>query len=216
MDTDFLRLAFERLLSALITRVWLRILLCVWKRRKITLLTSQGGSTNHDRTAEWVMNDLPEIAYELSLTGPGITITKSVDAERAGAIAQIAMGGAVRQIDRLATGPTVLRAGPVDPGRPLSLREFLQRMDLSIGIHAKILAVGRYMRDFENLPDFTRDDVRSRFRGAGEPQPGNFPRDFQKAVRAGWIAEDPKSAGRFYVTRTGDELTDQGFRSAVS
>jgi len=93
---------------------------------------------------------------------------------------------------------------------------FFKQVNPTIGIHAKILTVGRYVRDFEGRGDFTRDEIRERFRSAGEPQPANFPRDFQKAVRAGWIAEDPKKRGRFYVTRTGDELIDRGFRLAAS
>src|SRR5438445_805629 len=92
-----------------------------------------------------------------------------------------------------AARPAASRSSPSLSGQPLSLREFLQQADVSAGIHAKILAVGRYLRDFEGQADFTRDDIRTRFRTAGEGQPANFPRDFQKAVRAGWIAEDPKS-----------------------
>jgi hypothetical protein len=159
------------------------------------------------------MNDLTENLYEFSLKGPGITISKNLDAGRAGAIAQIAVGGAIAYVaaPQTSSGLAATRGGPPATGQPLSLREFLQRVNVSLGIHAKVLAVGRYLRDFEGQSDFTRDDIRTRFRAAGEPQPGNFPRDFQKAIRAGWIAEDPKSPARFYVTRTGDELIDKSF-----
>lgn len=163
------------------------------------------------------MSDLIESTYELSLKGPGITISKSIDAGTAAAIAQIAVGGAKAHRPLVENrGMVSSKSLPICTDQPLSLREFLQQVNPSIGIHAKILAVGRYMRDFEGQADFSRDDIRTRFRTAGEPQPANFPRDFQKAVRAGWIAEDPGNRGRFYVTRTGDELIDQGFKTGRS
>jgi len=97
---------------------------------------------------------------------------------------------------------------PVLSGQRVSLREYLQSAALDRGIHTKILAVGRYLRDFEGQSDFTREDIRNQFRSAGEPQPANFPRDFQKALRAAWIAEDRQN-GRYYVTRTGDQEIDR-------
>lgn len=159
-------------------------------------------------------------SYHLVLKGPGITIDKVVDVRIAGAIAQMTFAG----VGALPAA-TDQRAGqkltvPSTPGQRLSLREFLQTTVAGRGIHIKILAVGRYLRDHEQQDDFGRDEVRARFRSAGEPQPANFARDFQKAVRAGWIAEDHQNTGRFYVTRTGDEeidrRQDQGASSAPS
>jgi hypothetical protein len=162
------------------------------------------------------MSDVSENPYELSLKGPGITINKNLDAKVAAAIAQMAVGGfgGYTGPAQAAARPAAIKSTPALAGQPLSLREFLQQADVSAGIHAKILAVGRYLRDFEGQSDFARDDIRSRFRTAGEPQPANFPRDFQKSVRAGWIAEDPKAPGRFYVTRTGDEFIEKSFAPA--
>lgn len=156
---------------------------------------------------------MAEDVYELSLKGPGITINKGVDARTAAAIAQMAVGGAGQAPRVQSPGLAPSREVSANAGQLLSLREFLQQVNLSIGNHAKITAVGRYMRDFEAQADFSRDDIRGRFRAAGEPQPANFPRDFQKAIRAGWIAEDPKSPSHFYITRTGDELIGQGIRA---
>lgn len=146
--------------------------------------------------------------FHLKLTGKGLTIDKQVDAGLAAAIAQMTFGGPSPRGTPL--GPTAaLRPNLVAAsGQRLSLREYLQAVGAGRGIHIKILAVGRHMRDFEKQEDFSREEVRSRFRSAGEPQPANFARDFQKAVREGWIAEDPKNIGRFYVTRTGDDEID--------
>jgi hypothetical protein len=159
-------------------------------------------------------------SYHLILKGKGVTIDKVVDVRVGGAIAQMALGGVAIEtvqgaLSQSAVSPTgaqqadsrsTLSAGT---GQRLSLREYLQRADVDRGIHGKILAVGRYLRDYENQNDFSREDIRARFRSAGEPQPANFHRDFQKAVRAGWVAEDHQNRDRFYVTRTGDDEIDR-------
>jgi hypothetical protein len=142
--------------------------------------------------------------YHLSLKGPGITINKVVDSRTAGAIAQMTFGG--REIDAAPVGKV---GAPTRTMQQTSIREYLQTTSVARGIHTKILAVGRYLRDVEGQNDFTREEVRNRFRSAGEPQPANFPRDFQKALRAGWIAEDHQNRGRYYVTRTGDQEIDR-------
>jgi hypothetical protein len=148
-----------------------------------------------------------EAVFHLKLTGEGLTIDKQIDAGLAAAIAQMTLGGvapgaSAPGVSRQPTATPVMQDGQ---GQRVSLREYLQSIGAGRGIHIKILAVGRYLRDFERQDDFSREEVRVRFRSAGEPQPANFARDFQKAVRAGWIAEDHQNAGRFYVTRTGDE-----------
>lgn len=150
-----------------------------------------------------------EEKYHLTLKGPGISINKVIDARTAGAIAQMTFGGVsvdIAHVDRR----TVFNPTTAAPsGAPLSLREYLQSATPDRGIHTKILAVARYIRDVEKQNDFTREDVRNRFRSAGERQPANFHRDFQKAVRAGWIAQDHQSRGQYYVTRTGDDEIDR-------
>src|SRR5690606_11560684 len=93
--------------------------------------------------------------------------------------------------------------------------EFLEETGGS-SFHEKIAAIARYMRDHEGQQDFSREDIKVRFRSAGEVMPGNFPRDFQKALQAGWVAEDPQNRGRFYVTRRGDDAIDQKFERVSS
>lgn len=162
-------------------------------------------------------DEVSQVSYHLILKGKGITIDKMVDARVGGAIAQMALGGVAIEAAKVlppqgAVSPIVgqqIDLRSVVPGQRLSLREYLHQADVDRGIHGKILAVGRYMRDYENQNDFSREDIRARFRSAGEPQPANFHRDFQKAVRAGWIAEDHQNRDRFYVTRTGDDEIDR-------
>jgi hypothetical protein len=155
------------------------------------------------------------VVYRLKLEGPGFSINKEVEAGVAAAIAQITLGGfPAGRGGQHTLGAS--SASALSSGQPMSLREFLQRVATSANIPTKILAVGRYLRDQENRPDFDRDEIRDQFRAAGEPQPANFPRDFRAAVQEGWIAEDPKNRGRFYVTRTGDETLDRGSGSTSS
>jgi hypothetical protein len=143
--------------------------------------------------------------FHLSLKGPGMSIDKVVDLRTAGAIAQLTFGGLAGSVDQVNQRAQVSSFVPEARSQPVSLREYLQGVAPDRGIHMKILAVARYMRDLEDRADFSREDVRSRFRSAGEKQPANFHRDFQKALRAGWIAEDHQSRDRYYVTRSGDD-----------
>jgi hypothetical protein len=155
--------------------------------------------------------------YRATVVGPGIQAERDVDLQMAMAIVQVMFGtGALAPADvALVTPRSAGRVGPSDHNQRLSIREFLE----SVGgrnIPAKIAAIARYMRDHEAQNEFSRDDIRVRFRSAGEVMPGNFPRDFQKTLQAGWIAEDPQNRGRFYVTRRGDEAIDQKFEGAPS
>jgi hypothetical protein len=151
--------------------------------------------------------------WKVSVAGPGITADKDVGQAVALAVLQLLYGNAPP------TAPAgllpVARSGAATsavtrPGQPVSIREFLEET-AGKTIHAKITVVGRFMRDHENQSDFSREDIKSRFRSAGEVMPANFPRDFQKALQAGWIGEDPQNRGRYYVTRRGDEAIEQRF-----
>jgi hypothetical protein len=162
------------------------------------------------------MNDDATNACKLTLTGPGMQIDKSIDLQTALMVMQVIFGGSAAPLQK--TGSAADAAADNEArefsqryrAQKLSIREYLEDVSGKT-IHAKITAIGRYMRDQENAPDFSREDIKIRFRSAGEVMPGNFPRDFQRSLQAGWIAEDPQVRGRFYVTRRGDEAIDQKF-----
>jgi hypothetical protein len=152
-------------------------------------------------------------SYKVTVTGPGIQADRNVDLAMAVAVMQVMFGTGVTPTGNLK--PAALaglgsHSVATERTQPLSIREFLGSVGAR-NIPAKITAIGRYMRDHEAQQDFSREDVKVRFRSAGEVMPGNFPRDFQKAVQAGWVAEDPQNRGRFYVTRRGDDAINQGF-----
>jgi hypothetical protein len=168
------------------------------------------------------MADEPDEKYEVRVKGPGIAAEKNVALPKALSVLQIIFGQDISAISPLGSEGVLVKSGSAGTGtsetartQPLSVREFLAQV-AGKSIHAKIAAAGRYMRDYEGLSDFSRDDIKVRFRSAGELMPGNYPRDFQKAVQVGWIGEDPQNRGRFYVTRTGDEAIDRKFEGATS
>jgi hypothetical protein len=156
------------------------------------------------------MSDSKETPYKLTLVGPGLKVEKPIEEAKALGVLQIALGGVPAEFDGIArpTTPTVGRG--LRPGQPLSLREYVEEFGGST-YSAKIVTIGRYLRDHEQKNDFSRDEIKARFRTAGEALPKNLPRDFQTAIQAGWIAPDHEKAGRFYVTRRGDEAAENKF-----
>jgi hypothetical protein len=159
---------------------------------------------------------LPE--YELTLKGEGVSVSRKVGEPVARAILDLVMGGILGPRREIAMrDPREQREAPSQaPSRSISVRERLSLREYLDEVGAvrnpdKITAIGQYMLEHEDRDLFSRDDVKSRFRTAGEGAPGNFPRDFSVAIGTGWISEDPKSAGNFYVTKKGREALEGRF-----
>jgi len=164
------------------------------------------------------MPDEPhEDSFKITIEGGGLSMNRTIDAERARVLINILMGGA-------ASEPVVTKGmgglhqpqqqQPPRSGVPISLREFLNEAQAT-NWPAKITAIGTYMHDNEDRPSFTRDEVRTRFRQAGEAQPGNFHRDFAVTIQNGWISEDPKNPGSHYVTNSGRKAVESKFSGEV-
>lgn len=163
--------------------------------------------------------DVRDETYNLTLKGNGVEISKEIGPTAAAAIIQLVMTNGANIFASVASpGPTASSAGQstaaID-GRRVSLREWVVECEAK-SYPEKVVAVGLYMRDHEGAADFGRDDIRDRFRGAGEPPAANLPRDVSMAVKSGWIAEDHQNRGRFYVTRTGEEAVARHFAAGVS
>lgn len=143
--------------------------------------------------------------YKLSLLGSGISIDREIDQATAERVVQ-AVFGAQRM-----EGAQPSRVGDESyHGQQVSLREVLEESGAKT-MPEKIVAIGAYLRDHQMQTSFTREDNKGRFRTAGEPIPANYPRDFGKAIQAGWIAEDHQNRGQYYVTRRGDEALSSRF-----
>jgi hypothetical protein len=162
------------------------------------------------------MADGAKSSYSLTLKGEGISITRDVDQSVARAIVELVLGGSI-------SPPTAAAKLPLDrtpasqPGTTvsrLSLREFLDHAEPKRNPD-KIVAIGEYITRHDRQADFTRDDVKARFRTAGEPVPGNFPRDFTWTISNGWIAEDANNAEHYYVTQKGKAAITEKFSGEI-
>jgi hypothetical protein len=160
------------------------------------------------------MADAAKTSYSLSLKGEGISVSRDVDQSVARAIMELILGGS--ELPRQATKPIERASSSATNAQftRLSLREFLDQAAPKRNPD-KIVAIGEYIIQHDRQADFTRDDVKARFRNAGEPVPGNFPRDFTWAISNGWIAEDAHNAGHHYVTQKGKTAIAEKFSGEI-
>lgn len=145
----------------------------------------------------------PAPTVKLTLNGAGLSFERDLPQEAALAVINVVMGSqSAPRASSIAAHP------PADRVTSQSLREYMAEVEASRNPE-KILAIGAYLMA-SGQDAFTRDQVKSQFQSAGEPVPGNYPRDFTLTVAAGWIAERPGSPGQYYVTNTGRKaLNDQ-------
>ncbi len=151
----------------------------------------------------------------LTLAGEGISVTRTIDAALAATIINIVMGGvAAPMVSSRSPGVSQSSNSHRPVSERVSLREYLDDVG-AVRYPDKIVAIGRYMLDHEQAETFTRDDIKNRFKSAGEAQPGNFPRDFSVTLKSGWIAEDSAASGTFYVTKKGTDVIAGGFAAEL-
>jgi hypothetical protein len=155
-----------------------------------------------------------EQTYKLQLSGNGLSMDRQVTQAQAFSVVAAVMGGqqgvAGTGLPATGTGGSPPFAGPA--GRPgVTIGEFVS--EAGAGSQAeKIVTIAAYLMRNQGRETFTKDDVRGAFKDAGEPTPGNFHRDFQKAVAdKKWIAKHQGSSSDFYVTNTGFKAVDAGF-----
>ena len=114
----------------------------------------------------------------------------------------------------VATGSAPLQrqtAAPPSPaasqGRRLSVVEILSDRK-PVTIPGKIALFAYYREKYEGLSRFSRDDLLPYFAKAKETPPTHFVRDFDKAVKKGWLHEDKADS---YITSRGVEEVESGF-----
>jgi hypothetical protein len=105
---------------------------------------------------------------------------------------------------------------PVQKGEPaggegdaprVGLAELIK--DKQATTNAQRLAVFAYFRDqYQKKPRFSRANLESYFELAKEPPPSNYSRDFNEAVKKGWIHEEGENS---YITSKGIEAVQAGF-----
>jgi len=101
-----------------------------------------------------------------------------------------------------------------DGDRRTALREFWDEAEPK-RMPERIVTIGYYLQHFSGQQSFTRDDVKSQFRVAGEAIPGNLPRDWTWSVANGWIAQMHDAPGFFYVTSKGEKAVESGFSGDI-
>lgn len=79
----------------------------------------------------------------------------------------------------------------------------------------KILTVAGYLKNIEGKDSFHPNEIKNLFREAAEILPGNFSRDLRWVKKNGWIAEDSKKKGNYYVTNTGLKVLEKGFPEEI-
>lgn len=158
------------------------------------------------------MNSADEPLYSVTIEGEGLTLSRQIDAPTLGRVLYSLLSGTDASLvpskpsmDNLQEG----KSSQVQVVR-LSLREYLNEVGAN-SYPEKIASIGYYLEAHEGAASFSKDDIKSRFRTAGEAAPANFHRDFSSAVSSGWIAEDVANGGRFYVTHTGQAAVAAGF-----
>jgi hypothetical protein len=154
-----------------------------------------------------------EELFAVSIKGQGVTIEKTVPVNVARQMINVIMGGAEEPQVSKYNLPEVGSAA-AQGGRRISLREFLHESQASSNPE-KITVIAEYLREHEGKEEFARDEIKGLFRQAGEGAPANFPRDFSVAVRNGWVAEDTKSPGSFFVTNTGRAAISNKFSGEI-
>lgn len=96
----------------------------------------------------------------------------------------------------------------------VSPQNFLQSSGATT-IPEKITALGMYMETSKGVEVFTSQNILDLLIQSKERKPKNFSRDFNNAVRTGYIDESTQK-GEFYVTGTGREAVASRFTSKPS
>jgi hypothetical protein len=170
-----------------------------------------------------VVDDSQSELFRITVKGTGVELTRTVDQATALNVIATVLGGApltptATPSPRVASTPRV--GPPGDRGDiPASADQFDPHMTIGEYIDAceakrfpaKIAAIGNFLELKLGQQSFTRDEVKSQFRPAGEVLPGNYSRDFNDAITQRWISEVPGEKGQYSVTRTGKAAIAEKF-----
>lgn len=178
-------------------------------------------------------DDIPLDMFQVKITGTGVELTRTVDQATALSVIATVLGGGAA-VPPAAGGPSgayvpptpsgssvgTHRHTPSDAGASdgintqMTIGEFIDECDAKRNPE-KITAIGYYLEVRLGQGSFTRDEVKSQFRPAGETLPGNYSRDFNDAIAQRWIAEDPDAKGRYYVSNTGKAAIAEKFSKPI-
>lgn len=152
---------------------------------------------------------MSEEKYIIKIGGPGIDITKEIDAMQFARIFIILNSASDIPTNKPIPGSPVQIAGEIN----YSSREFLNEKR-PLTNPQRILTLASFLTA-EGSPRITVDNVKNEFEKAREPLPRNFTRDFNAVIKNGWLAESQET-GQFYVTTTGEKIMAGTFQNDTS
>jgi len=139
--------------------------------------------------------------YQVIISGPGVNVDTMTDETVARALMAVVMSGS--------TEPP--RAVPTrGPRETTTLRDFVASSGAK-STAAQILAIAQFVRTTERKDEFTRNEIGGKFELAGLTPAADLARDFQAAANHGWIAEDARALGHFFITTKGHEALRKKF-----
>jgi hypothetical protein len=187
------------------------------------------GATERPAVTDSVADgDIPSELFQVTVTGAGVELTRTVDQATAVNIIAIAIGGAVAKpsysysmtIPLSPSAGTPHGQGADEAGNDdqldsrITIGEYLDECNAT-KFPEKITAIGSFLELKLGQQSFTRDEVKSQFRPAGEALPGNYSRDFNDAIAQRWIAEDANEKGQYFVTKTGKAAITAKFDRSI-
>lgn len=102
--------------------------------------------------------------------------------------------------------------------RKLSVKEFLLEKGPSDGVQTT-LVIGQYLELYEGMESFNKADLEKGFRLAKEPVPTNINDKVNMCIKNGHMteaAEKKDSMKAWYLTRTGEEVVNKGFKKSTT
>jgi hypothetical protein len=166
----------------------------------------EGGANLADGAADGAgsgsVSAAPSELYELSLTGPGVMVERTIDGQTAQRVFVAILGrDATGQVGRPIVARDLSRSDAPTESGP-SIREFWNAHSTRT-IPEKIAATGAYYRLHLGKQSFSKEDIVEGFEAAGEPLPRNLYRDISKSLRASLISPKSGLEGTYYVTAAG-------------
>ena len=141
-------------------------------------------------------------ANKVTVAGPNLRVERDVDEETALRVISVLLGAGLPTA-QAASSQSSSAAGMVGG----SIAELFSRVTPRSN-PARIATVAYYLRSAREEP-FTRERVRQGLRDAGQKTPGNFARDFDVAVRNGWIDGNEKAG--YVLTASGIAAAETRF-----
>jgi hypothetical protein len=107
----------------------------------------------------------------------------------------------------MGVAPSAPITAPLAAKRMLSPIELIQAKEPATNAQ-RIIVFAYYREKYEGQNYFARGDLEGYFAKAKQPAPGNYDRDFNEAVKQGWLYENGSES---YLTGKGLEAVEAGF-----